>query len=421
MNVLLLNSLDSRGGAARACQRLADALRRQGLNVNMLSSEGHAVAPQLSHIKVPRYRRFINSRFDKYLLKIKRLFPRDDFSTGFVGYNLSTHPLVKEADIIHLHWINRGFISSEGIQQLSRIGKPIVWTMHDMWPFTGGCHYSMGCTRFIADCGKCPVLNSSTEPDLSTKVLKRKKQQFDTRRISFITPSNWLKNEALKSSLLEKAVVECIPNPLDTDLFQPINKQEAREKLGYSKDKKLILFGAANPLDTRKGLVYLTDALKIVEQQYADLAGSIELVIFGSISSVSLEGLSFPVHYTGNITNDRQLAMIYAAADCFAIPSLQDNLPNTIAESMSCGTPCLGFNIGGIPDLVVHGENGYLVDTISAGAYAKGIYELLSDAHKLETFSHNSRVYAQQKLNYHDTALQVIHHYRSSLENAAVR
>lgn len=421
MNVLLLNSLDSRGGAARACQRLAEALSKEGLTVNMLSSEGYASQAYLKHLEKPRLLKWIHSRFDKYFLKFKRLSPKDDFSTGLLGYDLSSHPLVKEADIIHLHWINRSFLSMQSIKQLSSLGKPVVWTMHDMWPFTGGCHYNMGCNHFKANCGQCPILESKHNDDLSKSIWKRKEAAYDQDVLSFITPSNWLKKEALQSSLLAKATIECIPNPLDTELFKPVAKQEARKKLGYSPDKKIILFGSANPLDTRKGLVYLIEALKIIEQQYAELAVSIELVIFGNTSSIQLEGLSFPVHFTGAVHNDEHLANIYSAADFFAIPSLQDNLPNTIAEAMSCGTPCLAFNIGGIPDLVVHLENGYLVQQISSEQYAEGIVELFKDPKRLTELSKNAREYAQQKLNYHTTALQVINHYTQSIERSATR
>jgi glycosyltransferase involved in cell wall biosynthesis len=255
------------------------------------------------------------------------------------------------------------------IEDLARIKPPIVWSLHDMWAFTGGCHYNEGCNKFKTSCGACPVLGSNKSKDLSAKVLNRKKTVFiKLQNMTIIGLSQWLANEATTSLVFEQTRVINLPNPIDTTMFSPFNKFQARKLLNLPSDKKLILFGAMNVTsDPRKGFTELSQALKQLDSV------NIEVVVFGSGKSKTPQGFKHTTYYLGYLHDDVSLRVLYSAADVMLVPSLQENLSNAIMESLACGTPVVGFDIGGNADLIEHQQTGYLAKTYDVADLATGI------------------------------------------------
>ncbi len=367
MKVLLLNTY-ARGGAAVACLRLKDALEQAGVDAKILSADQ------------------AGSRWPFYAERLSFLpFERDksvrfSFSLANFGKNLLRHPLVQEADVLHLHWINQGFLSLQGIQELSLLGKPMVWTLHDMWAFTGGCHYSRGCDHFQECCGHCPYLKNPSPNDLSHRIWVRKQHLFP-KNIQFITCSAWLASVARSSSLLKNYPITNIPNPIDVTLFQPLSETERRNfrlSKGINPQSRLLLFAAMNVSEERKGFRFLQEALDFLKSQHPDF--QVEIMVIGKAQPEVLSALPYPVHALGMIQDQRELIRIYGSADVFVIPSLEDNLPNTVMESLACGTPVAGFKTGGIPEMVGHLEQGFIAPQGDSRKLAEGIYWVLSKA-----------------------------------------
>jgi glycosyltransferase involved in cell wall biosynthesis len=280
------------------------------------------------------------------------------------------HPL--NPDIVHLHWPGDGFTR---VRTLARLNRPLVWTLHDMWAFTGGCHYSGGCMRYTDACGACPQLGSTRENDLSRNVWKRKRDDWRNLKLTIVTPSRWLAECVQRSSLFRDAVVHVIPNGIDTATFRPYERALARDIFRLPQERKLILFGALEAdSDARKGFHYLHAAAA----QLAD-DPALELVMFGNRRTPD-ESWPLPVHAIGVLDDDRLLALLYSACDVFVAPSQEDNLPNTVLEALACGTPCVAFNIGGLPDMITHQHNGYLATPFDEADLAAGIRFVLEDA-----------------------------------------
>lgn len=367
MKVLLLNTY-AHGGAAVACLRLKGALEQSGVDAQMLSADQ------------------AGNRWPFYAERLSFLpFERDksvrfSFSLANFGKNLLDHPMVQEADVLHLHWINQGFLSLQGIQQLSLLGKPIVWTLHDMWAFTGGCHYSRGCDHFQQSCGLCPYLKNPSSGDLSHRLWARKQRLFP-KNIQFITCSAWLASVARSSSLLKNYPVKSIPNPIDVTIFKPLTETEKgnfRLSKGISPQTNILLFAAMNVGEERKGFRFLQEALHVLKMQHPDF--QLEIVIIGKVQPEVLSALPYPVHALGMIQDQQELIQVYGSADVFVIPSLEDNLPNTVMESLACGTPVAGFETGGIPEMVGHLEQGFIAPQGDSRKLAEGIYWVLNKA-----------------------------------------
>jgi glycosyltransferase involved in cell wall biosynthesis len=367
MKVLILNTYEQ-GGAGIAAGRLQQALNQSGVQVKSLSAAA------------------VGNRWPFYAERLSFLpFERDksvrfSFSLANFGKNILQHPLVQEADILHLHWINQGFLSLKGIRQLAALGKPIVWTLHDMWAFTGGCHYSRGCDHFLHACGRCPYLGKPSDRDLSHRLWIRKQDLYPTQ-IQFVTCSNWLADVARSSSLLKKYPVTSIPNPIDVGLFSLLDENQKR-KFRLSKkinsNVPLLLFAAMNVSEERKGFRFLQEALHLLKVQYPDF--QLEIMVIGKVQPEMLLALPYPVHTLGMIQDQQELAQIYGASDVFVIPSLEDNLPNTVMESLACGTPVAGFQTGGIPEMVGHLEQGFIAPQGDSQQLADGIYWVLNQS-----------------------------------------
>lgn len=382
MRVLIINTSEKTGGAAIAARRLMEALKNNGLQTQMLVRDKQTQATNVVEIKKSWLNvwRFIWERIIIWKanhFKKHNLFDVDIANTGI---DITSLPEFKNADIIHLHWINQGMLSLNCLKKIIASGKPIVWTMHDMWCFTGICHYANDCQRYQSECGNCPKLyGKSHSKDIAWHVFRKKRQIIGNSNILFVACSRWLEGLAKQSRILEGKFVTNIPNAINTNLFHPHDKQESRKRLKLPLDRKLILFGSMKITDKRKGVDYLIEACRILEKEYNEFSEQIGIVIVGSKAENTAELFPFPYYNMDYVTDEKRLVDIYNAVDLYVTPSLQDNLPNTIVEAMACGTPCVGFNIGGIPQMIDHLHNGYVAEYQSASDLANGIHWTLSE------------------------------------------
>ena len=264
-------------------------------------------------------------------------------------------------------------LSLKDIQKIIDSGKPVVWTMHDMWPITGICHHAQDCTKYQTQCHTCPLLYKGSKHDLSYQVFLKKQKLYKKANITFVACSQWLEELARHSVLALGHSVTNIPNPINTNLFRPLNKTQVRKNLNLPTDKKLLLFSSMKITDPKKGIDYLVEACKLIQQQHPDFCSSLGVVVVGKESQQYADLFPFPIYCLSYVGNEKELVNIYNAVDLFVTPSLQENLPNTIVEAMSCGIPCVGFNIGGIPQMIDHLHNGYVAQYKSSEDLANGI------------------------------------------------
>ena len=379
MNSLILSTFDISGGAAKAAFRLHDGLKDININSRMLveyktSSDDTVIA---NTNKLEKLLNQIRPTLDNLPLKF---YPKHDYGT----FSPQWFPDLIESkikhlspdiipDIINIHWAC-GYLK---IESIAKFKQPLVWTLHDMWAFTGGCHYSLECDGYTKSCGSCVQLDSQKEQDLSRWVWKRKVKAWQNLDLTIVTPSHWLAKVARQSSLFKDYPIKVIPNGIDIQKYKPIDKKTAREWLNLPVDKQLILCGAAKSSYRRKGINLLEEALQNLSQ--TGYKNKVELVVFGSLQPSERDNTDFKCHYMGNLHDDISLALIYAAADVFVAASIQDNLPNTVMEALACGTPCVAFNIGGMPDMIEHQANGYLAQAFEVESLVRGIAWILSN------------------------------------------
>ena len=411
---LILNTYDIEGGAARAAYRLHKGLQSIGIDSQMLvqtksSDDRTVIGPQT---KLQKGLGKIKPTLDSSLLQLYPKRRNVIFSPAILPNNIATKVTSMNPDVIHLHWVVSGFLCPRTLKQFN---KPLIWTLHDMWAFTGGCHYNEECSRYRESCGKCPVLGSSKNWDLSRWIWKRKHKAWNDLEFTVVAPSRWLGDCAKASSLFRNMQVRVIPNGLDLSIFKPFDKHIARELLSLPQDKKLILFGSMNSTsDKRKGFQYLKPALRsIADNGWRNKA---ELVIFGSSEPLNPPKLGLKMHYLGHLPGDIALALLYAAADVMVAPSTQENLANTIIESLSCGTPCVTFGIGGMPDMIEHKRTGYLAQPFDVEDLAKGIVWVIEDEKRWRTLSHQARQKVEDEFAIESVAQRYAELYMEVLE-----
>ena len=376
MNVVILNTSEKMGGAAIAANRLMNSLNKFGVNTKMLVRDKQTEDPNVISINTS----FLNKKINKIRFYWERLiifiatgFNRKNLfraSIANTGTDVIKHPLIQNADVIHLHWINQGFLSLNDIKKLTKLNKPIIWTMHDMWPCTGIYHHTKDSPFYTNTIGK---------RFLTKRTTRKKGDLYKSGQISFVCCSHWLENEAKKSTLTNPYTITCIPNPIDTTVFKRL-KQNTRTELGLPENKFLILFGALNVTDKQKGIDYLIKSLEHLQKNFPVLHKNIELVVFGQVKTEIQSLFNVPIHAMGYLNDINQIVKLYNAIDIFITSSLEENLPNTIMESMACGTPCIGFNIGGIPEMIDHKQNGYVAEYLNAQDLAIGIDWILNKA-----------------------------------------
>lgn len=387
MKVLHLSSCDG-GGAGKAALRAVEGLRARGVDATLLvlgrrrrHPDPGAVALLPARGLAERWRRWRRpaGRYDALFRGWRALlqaYPRrpaglEIFSAAESPYDVAAHPAFREADVVHLHWV-AGMLDVRRAGEVLA-GKRVFWTLHDMNPFTGGCHYAGGCGRWREACGACPQLASDDAGDLTARSFAQKREAYRGLDIRVVTPSRWLAARAAESSLLSRFPVEVVPNGVPTAVFRPSPRAEARRALGLPEEARVLLFGA--DYDTRrKGFAHLLEALRLLP---ARLQETVVLASFGGLPGPP------PGRYRsvqlGSIGDERRLALAYAAATAFVIPSEEDNLPNTVLEALSCGTPVVGFAVGGIPEMVDE-ATGRLAPPADPAGLAWAIEALLAEA-----------------------------------------
>jgi glycosyltransferase involved in cell wall biosynthesis len=403
MDILLLSDSDERGGAARGAHRLYRGLQDLGVKAKMLvrdpliQEDAHRDPNVLKHgtwaAKVSR--RMGDLPLLQYPRRKSGLFSTQWLPNGAGAAIASLNP-----DLVHLNWVCNGYLSVEAIGQ---IRKPIVWTLRDMWAFTGGCHYSESCEGYARHCGTCPSLRSAREADLSRWVWQRKARAWRNLNLTLVTPSHWLKEAAQNSSLFHDRPIEVIHHGLNVQQFAPQpseeNRRIARQALGLPLDRQVILFGALNAVDdARKGSQHL---LKAIQYLTANGWGDrIQFVVFGASSAELLQASAgCPVTNLGSIQDDRYLSVLYSVADVMVVPSEQEAFGHTACEALACGTPVVAFNATGPKDIVDHERNGYLAEPYLADDLARGIAWVLGDANRHQRLRQEARLKAEQSFD----------------------
>lgn len=377
MKILIVNAMDINGGAARAAYRLKNALSKANVTVQMLVQTKESDDKDVLIIRDTRLARFINRMRPALDALPKRIYKNRSkvlFSSSWLPSKCLTETINSLApDLVHLHWINNGMLS---LRDIEKINAPVVMSMHDMWLFTGGCHYSGGCDGYKDQCGRCPVLGSTKKRDLSWAVWKRKRSNLARRkRLHIVGVSRWISGEAMKSSLFVNKNIQThyLPNLINTDVFAPVDKDFARKLLGLPLGRKLIIFGAIDATkDSRKGFEELTKALKQIKTD------NVEIVVFGASCSDSQQMVNQKCHYIGKLNDEISLRLAYSAADVMVVPSSQEAFGQTAAEAMACGTPVVAFGATGLLDIVDHLENGFLAEPYMTNSLAEGIDFILN-------------------------------------------
>lgn len=377
MRVLHLSTSDVKGGAARGAYWLHKALQSRDVDSLMLVdrkySNDRCVVSE-SGI-VARLHGHLRGALDQ--LPLRRYQKTDDsyWTVGWVPHKIDRLVQAVAPDIVHIHWTGGGFLP---IEALTRLRYPLVWTLRDMWAFTGGCHYSVGCVRYSQACGTCPQLRSEHESDLSRRMWKRKRSAWHGLNVWLVPISNWLAQCVRDSAMFDEPKIEVIPNGLHADQFRPFDKRIARTRWGLIPDRRYILYGAIGALrDPRKGFSHLVAALGQLAQNGWDKRA--DVIVFGDIPRDALPDLGFRTHFVGQLSDDERLALLYASADVMVGPSVQEAFGKTIIEAMACGTPVVAFDAGGPAEIVDHRKTGYLARPFISSDLARGIAWCLSE------------------------------------------
>lgn len=404
MRALAVTYTDGLSGAGIAACRITDALADFGVEMSML------VARKSTHRDYVRqpgghagYIALAGRQFtSKWILRMCGAASSETLSANLFPTRLHRHVNAVNADIAHLHWTGSEMIR---IEEISRICAPIVWTLHDEWFNLGVEHY--GPLEYAA--GGRPAVNARNPlfRSLDQHVRNRKNACWSVASPRIVTPSKWLEKQVAESGVIPPGSIRTIPNPVPLSVFRPLDRTVARTRLGLDANTRLVGFGAVRSLaDKRKGFEYLQEALACIPARHG-----VQLLVFGA--SRNDTPMPLPTHFLGTICDDEQLALAYAAMDVFVCPSLQDNLPNTVAEALACGTPCVGFRTGGIPDLIVHEHNGFLAEPMDAISLLEGIEHCLDPRHNLE-YSRNGRAFAERVLDPAVVAAQYLDVYCSA-------
>lgn len=402
MKVVHLATTDF-GGAFKATMRINECLQEQGVESSVLvrSRYNNTKAMEVMDTPVKRIVSKIRNGFNL-------LFCHGEVIADLFGADVSQISEIVESDVIVLHWVN-SFISLGSIRKLVKLGKPIIWVMHDMWVFTGGCHYDQYCGKYEFGCGACPLMGSKNKHDRSYKNLREKMKLFSETDITFVAISKWELNCAKRSMVLASQRVVEITNPIDTAVFQPMDREKLRlEKINVK--KRIILFGADKALENKsKGFAYFLEALKCLKQEeYC-------AVCFGKAPEKNkIIANDMEIIYLGTVQEEEELAKWYNIADVFVAPSMQESFGYTVCEALSCGTPVAAFAVGGILDQVQHMENGYLAGMKDAEDLAKGIEYCVENRDKL---TRNARKGVLQKNRYNVVGMKYFNLCKDVMKN----
>jgi glycosyltransferase involved in cell wall biosynthesis len=388
MRVVHVSPTDVEGGAPRGAYNLHKALCAAGAESLMLVQRKYSDDPTvLTPGGAPRtIYDALRDRLDRVPLRLYDWQSHNWWTVGWLPFDVSGAIHRLKPDVVQFHWVGRGAVPFKTLARVSRY--PIVWTLRDMWPLTGGCHYSGGCDKFATGCGACPQLGSRREFDLSRWQWRRKHRAWKGVAITYVALSRWMAACARRSPLTHGNEVTIIPNGVDVERYAPVDKAAARAAWHLPRDKRIVLFGANNSTtDPRKGFAYLSQALQILAARgWAERALA---VVFGARAGAPRVGLD--VRYMGYLRDDVSLALLYAGADVMVVPSTEENFGKTAIEAMACGVPVTVFANTGQFDIVDHKVNGYLAENLSAPDLAQGIAWCLEEGAKGDGLGRRAR------------------------------
>ena len=400
MRIFALNLSDSIGGAAKAAYRIHQAVRVVGVNSSLIVNRKSLIDPNILGPKT-----LLEVFFDKFRSGVGVLIARALRSQKTDYHSIAIFPTFwtqkfsrSDVDVIHLHWINGEMIS---IGDLGAIPKPMVWTLHDMWAFSGAEHYSKN-SRWKEGYTQANRPADETGFDLNRWTWQRKQASWK-KPIQIVTPSKWLADCVRSSALMQNWPLEVIPNPIDVEKWIPIDKKIAREKLGLPPEVPLILFGAiGGAADPRKGFNLLQEALNELSKKKDVL----ELVVFGQSAPNQPIDLGFPIHYLGHLSNEIDMQLAYSAADVLVAPSTQEVFGQTASEAHACGCPAVAFEDTGLADVIEHQKTGYLAKAGNVQDLAAGISWVLRSVSESNQLNLAARVRAVEKFSYPVVAQQ---------------
>lgn len=376
MRVAVICTYASGGGAALSARRWHQALRSTGHEAALLVQQGASLPHEqlLPSTRLGRsWRLWADAAFTSLQMRHRKEW--FDYAANRWSYPLHAHPVVQAADVVNLHWSSHGLMGAGGLARLARLGKPIVWTLQDCWAFTGGCYHPKdGCTGYERQCGQCPYLWLGGAHDLSARQWKQKYRLWPRQQLAIHSPSQWLANTAQRASLLKNTPIHTLPNPLDCQVFQPADKARLRVQMGLNPEAPCVVFGAARLDNPYKGLPHLLEALR--RRPIQDL----QLVVFGH-EGTALQQVppGVTVHRLGVLKEPQEVVNAYSVADVTAMPTQKDTYPYTVLESLACGTPVVGYAVGGVPEMVEHLRTGYMAPPGNVDALAEGLYWALAD------------------------------------------
>lgn len=417
MRVLIINTSEKTGGAAVASNRLMNALNNNGVKARMLVRDKETDEITVSPVGHPWKAQwaFLWERLCIFLhlhLKRKHLFEID---IANAGVDVTHSRYFKEADVIHLEWINQGMLSLRGIRKILDSGKPVVWTMHDLWPATAICHYARGCKRYMASCHDCQLLpGGGSNRDLSSEVWRKKHKTISGHTIHFVACSKWLQRQAAASGLFRHQTVTAIPNPINTHVFCPASKEEVRKRIGLPVDKRVILFVSQKVTDERKGMKYFIEALDKMAANDPSATATTVVAILGGHGEEIAGKLNFTAYPLGYIADERAIADVYNSADVFVLPSLEDN-----ASEHHYGGHGLWCALRGIQRRRHSGddrprEDRYVAKERDTDDLAKGI-DWAIDASRKSELSANAVSKVQRCYSEHAVAMKYIDVYSDAL------
>lgn len=386
MKILHIIAGDLEEGAARGAYWLHQGLRECGIDSNIYTNSkttlGDASVKSIVKNKKDKVINMVRGQLDSFLTLVYSKRKEIIFSSGMFGFDFTKSKEYQDADIIHFHWINAGLVN---IKHLAKIDKPIVWTMRDMWPMTGGCHVAkaLDCEHYKIGCGNCKQLNSNSKYDLSRYILNRKKKYLP-KNMKIIGISNWLSNEAQESELFKKFDVRTISNNVNTKEFFPVDKAMAREVLGLDTDKKIILTGSTTAKNFYKGFEKYLNAIETLDKE------KYFLCFFGNLDKSIVDNLGFEYKSFGYLRDNLSLRLVYSCADVFVAPSLMDAFGKTLAEAMACRIPVVCFDATGPKDIVTHKIDGYKAQPFDIIDLANGIEWVLRNEN-YDELSKNAR------------------------------
>lgn len=420
IRVVHLSTTDVKGGAALAAHRLHQALPERGVESKMFVAWRHSDDPQVVEFRPsiwgPR-------ALNHLLFRAARRWQRRPLPT--TGGIFMTHDYAffgglaerqaPDADVFHFHWA-MDLLDFRMLPQFAR-RAPIAWTFHDMNAFTGGCHYDRGCGRFTATCGACPLLRSDDPNDITHRVIQRKiaaLREVPESRLVVICPSRWMEREVQRSTVFGRFQTEVIPNGIDLRTFQPLDRAALRRQYQIAPEDRVIFFIAESLSDPRKGAAELQRAIAHLTH-----LPNLRIVTLGDFDAEKMQGPLY--RHLGKINDPRKVCEAYNLADVSVVPTLQDNFPNTVLESMASGTPVVGFATGGVVDAVEHGVSGLLAPTGDTDGLAALLIRALSDDELRVSMGHAARARAVEHYSLERQTTACASLYRRLLSVEAVQ